>query len=121
MLGAPTLRAALAGEAHAELFFQTGGIPTGVLSADSKDALNDENAEAIKKHYKRIMQNPDNRFAPLVLTGPWKYLSTFVNPEQMQLIDSRKFNYSAASAIYGVPPPLIGGPDVTTWGQGYGS
>ena len=118
MIGAPTLRTALSAEAHAELFFNSGGIPPAVLMAKGKTGMNQEAANAVKEHYDRIRKDPDNRHRPLMLSGEWGWLNTFVNPEQMQLIDARKFTFSAASALYGVPPPLFGGPDITTWGQG---
>ena len=118
MLGAPAMRSALAVEAHAELAFQTGGMPPGILIGETKDSLNAENKENMKMHWKRTRNNPEERFVPMVLSGPWQYISTYVNPDQMQLIDARKFNFQAAAAMYGVPPPLIGDTTITSWGQG---
>ena len=116
MEAAPTLRAALAAEAHAELFFSQGGIPPAILSA--KGEADEESRGALTEYYDRHRDNPNERHRPLVLDGDWEWLETFINPELMQLIDTRKFTWSAVSANYGLPPPLIGHPDVATWGTG---
>ena len=114
---APPLRIALAADAHAELLFQQGGLPPSLLIA-AAGSLSDEYAKTIKEYYSENRRDPEQRHKPLLLEGDWKWLSTFVPPEQMQLLDSRKFSWSAVSAIYGVPPPFMGSPDVGTWGTG---
>ena len=116
MEGAPTLRAALAAESHAEMFFNQGGIPPALLMALGE--ADTESRDALTQYYDRQRDNPDERHRPLVLDGEWKWLETFINPELMQLLDTRKFTWSVVSSNYGLPPPLIGHPDVTTWGAG---
>jgi len=114
---APPLRVALAAEAQAELLFQQGGLPPSLLIA-AAGSLSDEYAETIKQYYTQTRADPEQRHKPLLLEGEWNWLSTFVPPEQMQLLDSRRFSWSSVSAIYGVPPPFMGSPDVGTWGTG---
>ena len=117
MINAPTLRAGLAAEAHAELFFAQGGMPPAILMGKGAK-LNQEKVDEIGQHYTDIRRDPSRRFRPLILEGDWNWLSTFIPPDKTQLIDTRKFTFSAASACYGVPTPLFGSPDNNTWGSG---
>ena len=118
-MGAPTFRAALYAEAHAELMFIQGGPPIGILSGQEQGDSSEENLDRTKKYYRSIRRNPKNRHLPLVLEGKWNWINTFINPEQLQLLDSRRFAYDAAQAVYGVPVPFFGNPPMgvpgTAW------
>ena len=114
--GAPPLRVGLAAEAHAELFFEQGGLPPGFFVA--KDGKDDSLEETFKLYYDSIRDDPTERHRPLILEGDFEWVSNFIPPSQTQLLDSRKFTYSAAAAIYGIPPPFIGDPNNPSWGTG---
>ena len=115
-ISAPPLRTALASEGFSETFFQGGGNPPGVFL--SKGDLGETTVKSMSDHYDEIRRNPNKLHRPLVLVGDWNWLNTFVNPEQMQLIDSRKLMFPTVAAVLGLPGPLIGAPDTTTWGSG---
>ncbi|MYE70635.1 MAG: phage portal protein [Gemmatimonadetes bacterium] len=114
---APPLRIALAADAHAELLFTQGGLPPSLLVANS-GALSSEYQDTIKQYYDAQRRDPEQRHRPLLLEGEWQWLSTFVSPDQMQLLDARKFGWAAVSALYGVPPPFMGAPDAISLGTG---
>lgn len=118
-MGAPTFRAALYAEAHAELMFIQGGPPIGILSGQEQGDSSEENLDRTKRYYTSIRQNPKNRHLPLVLEGKWQWINTFINPEQLQLIDSRRFAYDAAQAVYGVPIAFFGNPEMGTPGTAW--
>ena len=114
-INAPPLRTALAADSHSELMFTSGGLPPAILS--DKSAGHKDKADIIKAHYESIRKDPSQRMLPLVLGGDWQWLNTFIPPEELQLIESRKLAFNYASACYNIPTPFLGGVDVTTWGQ----
>ena len=114
---APSLRIALAAEAHTELMFSSGGTQPAILMNKGK-ALTQEKIDTLDDHYVSIRQNPANRHYPLILEGDWEWLSTFLPPDQMQLIDTNKMTYNKVSSCFGVPTPLFGGPEISGWGTG---
>ena len=121
-LAAPFFRSALAAEAHAETFFTQGGVPPGIMVGKDNNAVkflaNEQNISELNSHYDAIRRDPRNRHKPLFMHGDFTWIDTFVNPNEMQLLDARKFTTAGTSAVYGVPPPLLGASDITSWGEG---
>ena len=54
----------------------------------------------------------------VVLEADMKFSQLTMTPEQMQLIENRKFTIEDICRWNGVPPILIGAPGATTWGTG---
>lgn len=88
-------------ENSAKQIFQSGGQPArGVLSTLSPIS---------KKQKEDIANNwTQSQNGVLVLSGDMKYQPLSANAEEMQLLDSRKFNAIEICSFFGVPPELLG-------------
>lgn len=101
------LQIAHGAENSAKQIFQSGGQPArGVLSTLS----------AISKKQKEDIANnwTQSTNGVLVLSGDMKYQALSSNAEEMQLLDSRKFNAIEICSFFGVPPSLLGLGDKTS-------
>lgn len=114
--GAPPVRTALAGDAYAEIGLLQGFFPPGILF--NKGKVDATDMARTRKAVGEIVRRPDRRFLPLFATGDWEYLSTYVKPDELQLMDSRKLAWPIVSALFGVPKELIGAPDTSVSGTG---
>lgn len=88
-------------ENSAKQIFQSGGQPArGVLSTLSPIS---------KAQKQQISDNwTQSTNGVLVLSGDMKYQALSSNAEEMQLLDSRKFNAIEICSFFGVPPELLG-------------
>lgn len=95
------LQIAHGAENSAKQIFQSGGQPArGVLSTLSPIS---------KKQKEDIANNwTQSTNGVLVLSGDMKYQALSSNAEEMQLLDSRKFNAIEICSFFGVPPELLG-------------
>lgn len=106
---APPIRTALGAEATAELYFASGGIPPSIL-VFKDSGPGDTQMNEILEHYKELRRRPELAHIPMPLNGDVQWLSTYIAPEQAQLLDSRKFTWHAAAALYHIHPSLLGAP-----------
>lgn len=110
----------VAAETYNAAFFGKGAIASGILSVpempvETSQAVVERLREAFEKRHASVR----NAHKPMVLTGGTKWEQTSVNPEDAQLLESRKFQVSEIARWYRVPPHLIS--DVersTSWGTG---
>lgn len=88
-------------ENSAKQIFQSGGQPArGVLSTLSPIS---------KAQKQQIATNwTQSTNGVLVLGGDMKFTPLSANAEEMQLLDSRKFNAIEICSFFGVPPELLG-------------
>ena len=95
------LQIAHGAENSAKQIFQSGGQPArGVLSTLSPIS------KAQKQQLAANFTQPTN--GVLVLGGDMKFTPLSSNAEEMQLLDSRKFNAIEICSFFGVPPELLG-------------
>lgn len=101
------LQIAHGAENSAKQIFQSGGQPArGVLSTLSP---------ITKAQKEQIANNwTQSQNGVLVLSGDMKYTPLSSNAEEMQLLDSRKFNAIEICSFFGVPPSLLGLGDKTS-------
>ena len=94
-------------ENSAKQIFQSGGQPArGVLSTLSPIS---------KAQKQQLAQNwTQSTNGVLVLGGDMKFTPLSANAEEMQLLDSRKFNAIEICSFFGVPPSLLGLGDKTS-------
>lgn len=116
-VGARTIAAARYAHDAAESFFANGIRTSGILkfkewlSADKRDAVE---AALVRKYVGAV-----NSGRPMVLEGGSDYMPLTMNPEDAQLLDSRKFSIEEICRLFGVPPFMIGHTQPTTsWGTG---
>lgn len=95
------LQIAHGAENSAKQIFQSGGQPSrGVLNTLSPIS---------KKQKEDIANNwTQSQNGVLVLGGDMKYTPLSCNADEMQLLDSRKFNAIEICSFFGVPPELLG-------------
>lgn len=101
------LQIAHGAENSAKQIFQSGGQPArGVLSTLSPIS---------KAQKQQLAQNwTQSQNGVLVLGGDMKFTPLSANAEEMQLLDSRKFNAIEICSFFGVPPSLLGLGDKTS-------
>lgn len=96
----------ISAQAYSAKFFANNANPGGYLQApgnlSDKQKL-DSMRTWIDAHGR------GNTHKPAVLEGGWKWEQTAINPEDAQLIETRKLNRSQICAIFGVPEHMAGG------------
>lgn len=104
----------LAAEEYGYRYFKDSANPSGVLMTDQE--LNDA---AVERQQKNWISSHGGRRLPAILTGGFKWQTLSVSPNESQFLETRKFQRSEISMMYGIPPHMIG--DVersTSWGTG---
>ena len=114
---APAVRSAVAADALSELGFLYGMQGPGLLTHKS-GRPGDGLIETTRKYLAEVMRNPQNRHSPLIVSGEWAYHRTQSSSAEMQMLEQRKLSWSLASAVFGVPKELLGGPDNNLSGTG---
>lgn len=103
--------------ANADLF----GKPSGILSIDNvldrtPDPLTGmSQADALRQS---VMDYRSGAGRLIVLEAGMKYQAAAMTPEQLQLLETRKFSLEEVCRWNGVPPILVGAPGASTWGTG---
>ena len=114
---APSFRAGIKADAHAEYVHESGGMQQSILTVSERWGKSQQFDEFADKIGTRL-KDPKYRGAPIVAPGDLRAVSLHATPQDSQLIDARSLTWSAASAILTLPPTLAGAPNVTTWGSG---
>lgn len=97
-------------------FLKNAARPDLALEADGN--LSTEQFEKLKDFIDRHT-GPENAGRPMLLEGGLKAKILSMPMEDMQLIETRRFQVEEIARIYGVPPFMIGHTDKTTsWGSG---
>ena len=103
-IAVPPLRMALAADAYAE-YGLTSPWPLGVWS--SKGKITDEAAKSLVRQFQQVQRDPDKTTIPSVVSGDLSFVSTYIRPEDLQLLETRKFAFSEACSLYGVQEGLL--------------
>jgi HK97 family phage portal protein len=110
-----TLGIAQAAESQTSRIYVNGGKPSGVLTYDK--FLTTEQRDQLKTKYNTLTDGNNTRF--MVLEGGMTFNAVSLTPEDIELLDSRKFQISEICRWYGVPSVMVndnsGG---TVWGSG---
>lgn len=98
-------------------FFSNGVRPSGILS--TKDSLNGvQRAEAervLAEKFAGAMQAG----RPMLLDRDMQWEQITINPEDAQMLESRRFSVEEICRVFGVPPHMIGHTEnSTSWGTG---
>jgi HK97 family phage portal protein len=112
-----TLGNALAGEKMAGKMFANGFQVSGLLTSDQ--VLKPEQRKQLSD---MLQQYSGSQLAGkvAVLEAGLKYQQLTINPQDAQMLETRKFSVEQICRIFGVPPIMIGhaAEGVTTWGSG---
>lgn len=115
--GADDFEQALIMREYASRYFNNEANPGGVLSTEQvidKDAADETQARWIARY-----GSPQNVRVPAVLGRGVKWQTVSFNPEESQMLESRRYSLGEVGRRFGVPPHLLG--DVersTSWGAG---
>ncbi|MGU3494223.1 phage portal protein [Xanthobacteraceae bacterium A53D] len=115
--GRQTFGSAIAAEEMAGKMFANGMQVSGVLSSD----------QVLKADQRKQLGETLNQFAGsdragkvAVLEAGLKYQQLSINPQDAQMLETRRFSVEQICRWFGVPPVMIGhaAAGVTTWGSG---
>lgn len=95
--------------------YTNGGKRSGILTIDN--VLTDQQRAAIKQNFSDIAVGANERL--LVLEAGMQFAPTALSPQDIELLESRKFQIGEICRIFGVPPVLVSDPSgSTTLGSG---
>ncbi len=105
----------IASENRAGQTYRNGGKPSGVLTIDK--VLKQEQRDQIRKEFKDLKEG--NNDALMILEADLKYQTISMSPEDIQLLESRRFQIEDIARFMDVPSVLINDTQSTTvWGSG---
>lgn len=116
--GANSIGAALAGDETAGAYFSNAAMPAGVLQSEQRGMTPEQSAQ---------MQDILDRFTgsrkagkAMFLPAGFKWQQMQMNPEDAQLLETRRFAIEDVCRWFGVPPIVIGhaAEGQTMWGSG---
>lgn len=112
-----SLGLAWAASQYAGSFFASGGRPSGVMS--SEKLLTDKQREQIRKEYGGMADGGESGKRFWLLEAALKYQAISVNPEDMQMLQTRTFEIAEIARWFGVPLFLLMESEKSTsWGSG---
>lgn len=110
--GAESIGISLASEEFAGRFFQNGAVMSGVIEMDSTPS--EEALRIFKQSFQRKHQGVKKSHNIGVLTEGAQWKPIAINHQQMQFLESRRFNKIEICGLFRVPPYLIGDLSETT-------
>jgi HK97 family phage portal protein len=110
-------RLAISAQDFSSRFLENMARPDYALKTDQK--LSPELIERLRTTLDEQHQGPMRSGRPMILEGGLDIKTLTMPLEEMQLLDTRKFQVEEIARVYGVPPFMIGHTDKTTsWGSG---
>lgn len=115
--GVQSIGAAIAAEEVAGKTFENGLMTSGVLSSDQ--ILNSDQRGQLQKLMQQYVGSK-NAGKMMILEAGLKYQALSLNPEDAQLLETRRFQVEEVCRWFGVPPIIIGhaAQGQTMWGSG---
>ncbi|AQQ67480.1 phage portal protein [Microbulbifer agarilyticus] len=115
--GRNSIALATASEEFSTKFFKNGGKPGGTLTIDK--ILKPDQREQVRKNFAALTEGSENAHKLMVLEAGMKYDQVQLNPNDMQMLETRRFQLKDISRFFGVPSILINDQEgTTTWGTG---
>lgn len=97
--------------------FKNGLRPSGALTF--KDWLTPEKRAVAETKLVDKFVGAQNAGRPMVLEGDTKWVPFTINPEDAQMLESRRFSVEEICRFFGVPPHMIGHTEKSSsWGTG---
>lgn len=117
-VGANTMGAAIAAQEASSGMFANGMMPSGFIMFDQQ--LSKEQRAQARKNLIEPLSGSANSGAIGILEAGTKFVQTSLNPEDAQMLDTRRFDVEEICRWWGVPPIVIGhaGDGQTMWGSG---
>lgn len=97
--------------------FRNGMRPSGALTFDT--FLTQEQRSVARENLTETLIGAQNAGRPMILEGGTKWQPFTINPEDAQMLESRRFSVEEIARFFGVPPFMIGHTEKSTsWGTG---
>lgn len=97
--------------------FKNGMRPSGALTFENW--LTADQREIAEQRMAEKYIGAVNAGRPLVLEGGTKWSAITINPEDAQMLESRRFSVEEVCRFFGVPPHMVGHTEKTSsWGTG---
>ena len=110
-----TLGIAQAAESAVNKIYRNGAKPSGVLTMDK--FLNQEQRELVREKFYSLAAGSEDRL--MVLEGGMKFDAISLSPQDIELLESRRFQISEICRWYGVPSVMVNDTTGSTvWGSG---
>lgn len=110
-----TLGIAQAAEGAVTKIYRNGAKPSGVLTVDKW--LSDENRETLRQKFYSLANGAEDRL--MVLEGGLQFQQVSLSPQDIELLESRRFQIAEICRWYGVPSVMINDTaSSTVWGSG---
>jgi HK97 family phage portal protein len=117
--GANAIGLGLSAEERQTQVFDNASKPSGILTYDSEMELTDEQRVQLKKEFSDLKEGKENVL--MTIESGWKYQQVGLNPDDIQLLETRKFQVEDVARFMDVPSVLINDTNSsTTWGSGIG-
>lgn len=108
---------AAATQSYAEAFFRNNARPDYALQ--TAGMIPEADLERLRELIEERHRGPTNAGKPMVLMGGLEFKPITMPLEDMQLLESRRFQVEEVARVFGVPPFMIGHNEKTTsWGSG---
>ena len=118
-LACETFGAAKAVTKAASSLFANGARPSGVLSLPDGKTLTAEQRGVVEGLLQEKYLGAINSGRPMLLDNGLTWQSLTINPDEAQMLESRKFSVEEVCRIFGVPPHMIGHTEKnSSWGTG---
>lgn len=112
-----TIGLGLGAQKHGSKQMANAATPSIVVSVDGK--VDDEAAERFSTRFVKRFAGIDNAGKPITLGGGAKITQLTMTNDQMQFLETRKFQVSDVARWFRVPPHMIGDIEKSTsWGTG---
>jgi HK97 family phage portal protein len=95
----------LAAEEYGARFFANDSQPAGVLEHPGQ--LDEPARENIKKSWKEMHEGLEKSHRMALLEEGMKWQQTSINPQDSQLLETRKFQVAEICRIYRIPPHMV--------------
>ena len=97
--------------------FANGVRPSGILSTDAQ--LTKDQRDEAERLLQAKFAGAINAGRPMLLDKAMTWQQLTINPEDAQMLESRKFSGEEICRIFGVPPAMVGyGDKASNWGTG---
>jgi phage portal protein BeeE len=100
------LQSALGAQGHSAATFVIGAMVGGVLKHPGR--LGKASADNLAASWATTHAGPVNAGRVAILEEGMTYDRVGISPEDVELLDSRRFSVQELARVFGVPPPLVG-------------
>lgn len=110
---------AMSAENAAGAMFQNGVNPSGILSTKPEVQLTPQQRQELEQHLVTKYMGSIRQGRPMLLDNGLTWTQLTINPQDAQMLESRKFSGEEVCRIFGVPPAMVGyGDKASNWGTG---